>query len=101
MISTDFSGTDRLENEAFYNYCQNLTIQVVDTGPAYGELYSYDQIISIDGKKFFQLNSLHDYLQDKQKAEFIVRREEYFDSTRYIVDVTKVIEIENVNFLSF
>ena len=101
MISTDFSGTDRLENEAFYNYCQNLTIQVVDTGPAYGELYRYDQIISIDGKKFFQLNSLHDYLQDKQKAEFIVRREEYFDSTRYIVDVTKVIEIEDVKFLSF
>jgi len=101
MISTDFSGTDRLENEAFYNYCQNLIIQVVDTGPAYGELYRYDQIISIDGKKFFQLNSLHDYLQDKQKAEFIVRREEYFDSTRYIVDVTKVIEIEDVKFLSF
>ena len=50
---------------------------------------------------FFQLNSLHDYLQDKQKAEFIVRREEYFDSTRYIVDVTKVIEIEDVKFLSF
>ena len=31
MVGTDLSGTDRLENEAFYNYCQNLTIQVVDT----------------------------------------------------------------------
>jgi len=40
-------------------------------------------------------------LQKKEKAEFIVRREEYFDSTRYIVDVTKVIEIEDVSFLSF
>jgi len=38
---------------------------------------------------------------DKEKAEFIVRREEYFDSTRYIVDVTKVIEIEEVDFLTF
>ena len=101
MISTDFSGTDRLENEAFYNYCRNLTIQTVDTGPAYGELYNYDQIISIDGQKFFDLSNLHDYLIDKEKAEFIVRREEYFDSTRYIVDVTKVIEIEEVSFLTF
>ena len=101
MISTDFSGTDRLENEAFYNYCRNLTIQTVDTGPAYGELYNYDQIISVDGQKFFDLSKLHDYLIDKEKAEFIVRREEYFDSTRYIVDVTKVIEIEEVGFLTF
>ena len=101
MIGTDFSGTDRLENEAFYNYCQNLTIQVVDTGPAYGELYRYDQIVSVDGQKFFDLSKLHDYLMDKEKAEFIVRREEYFDSTRYIVDVTKVIEIEEISFLSF
>lgn len=101
MVGTDLSGTDRLENEAFYNYCQNLTIQVVDTGPAYGELYSYDQIVSVDGEKFFSLNKLHDYLLDKDKAEFIVRRIEYFDGTQYIVDVTKVIEIEDVNFLTF
>jgi hypothetical protein len=101
MVGTDLSGTDRLENEAFYNYCQNLTIQVVDTGPAYGELYSYDQIVSVDGQKFFSLNKLHDYLLDKDKAEFIVRRIEYFDGTQYIVDVTKVIEIEDVNFLTF
>ena len=59
------------------------------------------KLLALMEKKVFQLNSLHDYLQDKQKAEFIVRREEYFDSTRYIVDVTKVIEIENVKFLSF
>jgi len=38
---------------------------------------------------------------DKEKVEFIVRREEYFDSTRYIVDVTKVIEIEEVSYLKF
>ena len=101
MVGTDLSGTDRLENEAFYNYCQNLTIQVVDTGPAYGELYSYDQIVSVDGEKFFSLNKLHDYLLDKDKAEFIVRRIEYFDGTQYIVDVTKVIEIEEVSFLTF
>ena len=101
MVGTDLSGTDRLENEAFYNYCQNLTIQVVDTGPAYGELYSYDQIVSVDGQKFFSLNKLHDYLLDKYKAEFIVRRIEYFDGTQYIVDVTKVIEIEEVSFLTF
>ena len=101
MVGTDLSGTDRLENEAFYNYCQNLTIQVVDTGPAYGELYSYDQIVSVDGQKFFSLNKLHDYLLDKDKAEFIVRRIEYFDGTQYIVDVTKVIEIEDVSFLTF
>ena len=101
MVGTDLSGTDRLENEAFYNYCQNLTIQVVDTGPAYGELYSYDQIVSVDGEKFFSLNKLHDYLLDKDKAEFIVRRIEYFDGTQYIVDVTKVIEIEDVSFLTF
>ena len=101
MVGTDLSGTDRLENEAFYNYCQNLTIQVVDTGPAYGELYSYDQIVSVDGQKFFSLNKLHDYLLDKDKAEFIVRRIEYFDGTQYIVDVTKVIEIEDVNYLTF
>ena len=101
MVGTDLSGTDRLENEAFYNYCRNLTIQTVDTGPAYGELYRYDQIISVDGQKYFDLSKLHDYLKDKEKAEFIVRREEYFDSTRYIVDVTKVIEIEDVGFLTF
>lgn len=101
MVGTDLSGTDRLENEAFYNYCRNLTIQTVDTGPAYGELYRYDQIISVDGQKYFDLSKLHDYLKDKEKAEFIVRREEYFDSTRYIVDVTKVIEIEEVGFLTF
>ena len=52
LVGTDLSGTDRLENEAFYNYCSNLTIQTVDTGPAYGELYRYDQIISVDGQKF-------------------------------------------------
>lgn len=101
MIGEDFSGTDRLENEAFYNYCQYLTVQTVDTGPAYGELYRYDQIISVDGIKFFDLSKLYDYLIDKEKVEFIVRREEYFDSTRFIVDVTKVIEIEDVNFLKF
>jgi len=50
-----------------------------------------------------QLSSLlaQGLLMDKEKAEFIVRREEYFDSTRYIVDVTKVIEIEDVGFLTF
>ena len=101
LVGTDLSGTDRLENEAFYNYCRNLTIQTVDTGPAYGELYRYDQIISVDGQKHFSLNKLHDYLQDKDKAEFIVRRIEYFDGTRYVVDVTKVIEIEEVDFLTF
>jgi len=101
LVGTDLSGTDRLENEAFYNYCRNLTIQTVDTGPAYGELYRYDQIISVDGQKYFSLNKLHDYLQDKDKAEFIVRRIEYFDGTRYVVDVTKVIEIEEVGFLTF
>ena len=101
MIGTDLSATDRLENEAFYNYCQYLTVQVVDTGPAYGELYRYDQIISIDGQKFFELKSLHDYLLDKEKVEFIVRRVEYFDGTKYIVDITKVIEIEDVNYLNF
>ena len=101
LVGTDLSGTDRLENEAFYNYCRNLTIQTVDTGPAYGELYRYDQIISVDGQKYFSLDKLHDYLQDKDKAEFIVRRIEYFDSTRYVVDVTKVIEIEEVSLLTF
>ena len=101
LVGTDLSGTDRLENEAFYNYCRNLTIQTVDTGPAYGELYRYDQIISVDGQKHFSLDKLHDYLQDKDKAEFIVRRIEYFDGTRYVVDVTKVIEIEEVSFLTF
>ena len=101
LVGTDLSGTDRLENEAFYNYCRNLTIQTVDTGPAYGELYRYDQIISVDGQKFFGLNKLHDFLEDKDKAEFIVRRIEYFDGTRYVVDVTKVIEIEEVSFLTF
>ncbi len=101
LVGTDLSGTDRLENEAFYNYCRNLTIQTVDTGPAYGELYRYDQIISVDGQKFFSLNKLHDFLEDKAKAEFIVRRIEYFDSTQYVVDVTKVIEIEEVSFLTF
>ena len=101
LVGTDLSGTDRLENEAFYNYCRNLTIQTVDTGPAYGELFRYDQIISVDGQKYFSLNKLHDYLQDKDKAEFIVRRIEYFDGTRYVVDVTKVIEIEDVGFLTF
>ena len=101
MIGEDFSGTDRLENEAFYNYCQHLTVQVVDTGPAYGELYRYDQIVSIDGSKFFELDKLYNYLQDKEKAEFIVRRIEYFDGTRYVVDVTKVIEIEDIDFLKF
>ena len=35
------------------------------------------------------------------KAEFIVRRIEYFDGTQYVVDVTKVIEIEEVDFLTF
>ena len=101
LVGTDLSGTDRLENEAFYNYCRNLTIQTVDTGPAYGELYRYDQIISVDGQKFFSLKKLNDYLQDKDKAEFIVRRIEYFDLTKYVVDVTKVIEIEDVDFLTF
>ena len=101
LVGTDLSGTDRLENEAFYNYCRNLTIQTVDTGPAYGELYRYDQIISVDGQKIFGLNKLHDYLEGKDKAEFIVRRIEYFDGTRYVVDVTKVIEIEEVSFLTF
>ena len=101
LVGTDLSGTDRLENEAFYNYCRNLTIQTVDTGPAYGELYRYDQIISVDGQKFFELSRLHDYLIDKEKAEFIIRREEYFDSTRYVVDVTKVIEVEEVSYLKF
>ena len=101
MIGTDLSATDRLENEAFYNYCQHLTVQVVDTGPAYGELYRYDQIVSIDGSKFFELDKLYNYLQDKEKAEFIVRRIEYFDGTRYVVDVTKVIEIEDIDFLKF
>jgi len=101
LVGTDLSGTDRLENEAFYNYCRNLTIQTVDTGPAYGELYRYDQIISVDGQKFFSLKKLNDYLQDKDKAEFIVRRIEYFDGTQYVVDVTKVIEIEEVSFLTF
>ena len=57
-------------------------------------LYRYDQIISVDGQKFFSLNKLHDYLEGKDKAEFIVRRIEYFDGTRYVVSVTKVIEIE-------
>jgi hypothetical protein len=101
LVGTDLSGTDRLENEAFYNYCRNLTIQTVDTGPAYGELFRYDQIISVDGQKFFNLKKLNDYLQDKDKAEFIVRRIEYFDGTQYVVDVTKVIEIEDVDFLTF
>ncbi|MDC0968723.1 trypsin-like peptidase domain-containing protein [Alphaproteobacteria bacterium] len=101
MIGTDLSGTDRLENEAFYNYCQHLTIQIVDTGPAYGELYRYDQIVSVDGEKFFELEKLHDFLQGKEKVEFIVRRIEYFDSTQYVVDVTKVIEIEDVEYLTF
>ena len=101
LVGTDLSGTDRLENEAFYNYCRNLTIQTVDTGPAYGELYRYDQIISVDGQKFFSLKKLNDHLQVKDKAEFIVRRIEYFDGTRYVVDVTKVIEIEEVSFLTF
>ena len=101
LVGTDLSGTDRLENEAFYNYCRNLTIQTVDTGPAYGELYRYDQIISVDGQKYFSLDKLHDYREGKDKAEFIVRRIEYFDGTRYVVDVTKVIEIEEVNYLKF
>ena len=101
MVGTDLSQTDRLENEAFYNYCQHLTVQIVDTGPAYGELFRYDQIVSIDGEKFFNLEKLHNYLQDKNKAEFIVRRIEYFDGTQYVVDVTKVIEIEDVNYLTF
>ena len=101
LVGTDLSGTDRLENEAFYNYCRNLTIQTVDTGPAYGELYRYDQIISVDGQKYFSLDKLHDYLEDKDKAEFIVRRIEYFDGTQYVVDVTKVIEIEDVEYLKF
>ena len=52
-------------------------------------------------KKFFNLEKLHNYLQNKDKVEFIVRRIEYFDSTRYVVDVTKVIEIEEVSFLKF
>ena len=101
MVGTDLSQTDRLENEAFYNYCQHLTVQIVDTGPAYGELFRYDQIVSIDGEKFFNLEKLHNYLQDKDKAEFIVRRIEYFDGTQYVVDVTKVIEIEEVEYLTF
>jgi hypothetical protein len=57
--------------------------------------------VSIDGEKFFNLEKLHNYLQDKDKAEFIVRRIEYFDGTQYVVDVTKVIEIEGVEYLTF
>ena len=100
LVGTDLSGTDRLENEAFIiiagTYYSNRR-----HGPAYGELYRYDQIISVDGQKFFNLKKLNNHLQDKDKAEFIVRRIEYFDGTRYVVDVTKIIEIEEVGFLTF
>ena len=54
-----------------------------------------------EGQKFFDLEKLHNYLKDKDKAEFIVRRIEYFDGTQYVVDVTKAIEIEDVDFLTF
>ena len=101
LVGTDLSKTDRIENEAFFNFCQFLTVQTVDTGPAYGELFSYDQIISVDGNKFFSLEDLHNYLIDKEKAEFIVRRIEYFDGTQYVVDVVKSIDIEDVEFLTF
>ena len=35
----------------------------------------------------------------KYKAEFILRGIQYFDSTQYVVDVSKVIEIEDVDLL--
>ena len=101
LVGTDLTSTDRMENEIYYNFCKYLTIQVVDTGPAYGDLYRYDQIISVDGKKFFDLDSLHEFLSKKEKAQFIVRRIEYFDDLRYVVDVAKSIDIEDVEYLTF
>ena len=90
-----------MSNFWLFNFCQFLTVQTVDTGPAYGELFRYDQIISVDGKKFFSLEDLHNYLTNKEKAEFIVRRIEYFDGTQYVVDVVKSIDIEDVEYLTF
>ena len=51
--------------------------------------------------KFFSLEDLRNYLIDKEKAEFIVRRIEYFDGTQYVVDVVKSIDIKDVEFLTF
>jgi hypothetical protein len=41
------------------------------------------------------------YLKTKTKQNLLFEAIEYFDGTRYVVDVTKVIEIEEVSFLTF
>ena len=101
LVGSDYTSTDQAMNEFTFNPCGYLTIQGVDTGPAYGDLKTYDQIISIDGIQFNQIHEVQKYLENKEEVDFIVRRYETFDGSWFVVDVKESIEIEDVKEISF
>jgi len=76
-------------------------VQSVEAGVASGKLRSRDIIMYVDGKEIKDLDDLYAYLNNKEQAEFFLRRVSFFNDKIVFYDRYEKVKIEDLKFLEF